>query len=113
VRAYRPVMTIPEAGRAAGHVLLDAVSSWDGSVPIEQNAAAGNLALERLREIGAVRVNVDDDGAEVRVDVTLDDVVGPAVLLLHGALAMLEERGVDQATALAGLRESWDKTTAD
>ena len=108
-------MPIPEVGRAAGHVLLDAASAWDDDVDDEQNLDAANLAVERLLELDAVRVDVEvdesEDGAddEISVSVDLADVVGPSALVLRGALALLEERGLDRADAIVLLRERLDR----
>ncbi|RIX28159.1 hypothetical protein [Amnibacterium setariae] len=109
-------MPIPEAGRAAGHVLLDVASAWDADASDEQNFETANLAVERLLELDAVRVDVeiaeseDEADDEISVSVDVSDLIGPSALLLHRALELLAERGLDRADAIAQLREGVDST---
>jgi len=102
-------MPIPEEGRAASHVLLDAASSWDDDATVEQNMASANLAVERLLELGVVRVDIEETDDDVNVGVDIADVIGPSTLLLHAALVLLEERGLDRAAAIVALREGVDR----
>lgn len=109
-------MPIPEAARAAGHVLLDVANAWDGDADAEQNFETANAAVERLLEADAVRVDVEvaeseEDGVDDEIGVSIDvsDLIGPTGLLLHRALVLLEERGLDRAEALALLRDEVDR----
>jgi hypothetical protein len=49
---------LTEPGRLASHVLVDVLSVWsDATEAEERRIAASNLALDRLRETGAVAVH--------------------------------------------------------
>lgn len=41
---------MPEPGRQAAHVFLDAVSAWDDDATDQANEAAATLAFDRLNE---------------------------------------------------------------
>ncbi|RIX26479.1 hypothetical protein [Amnibacterium setariae] len=99
-------MAIPEAGRLAGHVLLDAVAAWDPSAELEVNGRALNLALERLGEIGAVEVHVDNAARSIQTDAS--NLVGPAVQLLLHAVQLAALRGPSEQVVIADLRRGLD-----
>jgi hypothetical protein len=69
---------IPETGRLAGHVLIDAVMADDADgEDSDANIGAMDLALTRLGEIHAVRVSRSGDGDSVQVDAS--NLVAPAI----------------------------------
>jgi hypothetical protein len=70
---------MPEAGRQAAHVFLDALSG--GTFTDEGvDSAATDLAVARLNEVGAVRATLEDDD---NVRVVISDLVG-GVLTARG-----------------------------
>ena len=100
-------MAIPEAGRLAGHVLLDAVAAWDPQAPLEVNGRALNLALERLGEIGAIEVDFDEAARRLTTDAS--NLVGPAVQLLLHAVQLAALRGPSEQVVIADLRKGLDE----
>lgn len=102
-------MPIPAEGRAASHVLLDVAGAWNDDASVDENLDAANVAAERLLEIGVVRVDIEETDDDINIGVDLTDVIGPTALLLHGALTLLEERGLDRASAIVQLREEIDR----
>lgn len=99
--------------RQAAMVLLDAVSAFDhsqGDTP--ENAAAVKLALQRLSDVEAVSVLVDDETGEYHVDIVR--LVGASlsiITLLHRYIA--EQRGADYDAVLATIRETVSTVLAD
>jgi hypothetical protein len=73
---------MPESGRQAAHVLLDAAASWDWDDSTNNDdayVARANLALERLDEVGAVRATLHDD----TLDLDATPLIGGALLSIH------------------------------
>lgn len=60
-------LTDPEITRQAAHVLLDALSIYDDLGVQDPDRAIGT-ALQRLGEIGAIRLLVDDEAETKTVD---------------------------------------------
>ncbi|WP_400160522.1 hypothetical protein [Arthrobacter sp. BPSS-3] len=92
---------IPETGRQAAHVLLDAVSLWDERPDPELI----NRALARLGEIGAVQARgpaaADLEG--IGIDVT--HLVGGATVAIRWLVTQLAEaRGVEESSIISDLR---------
>jgi hypothetical protein len=98
---------MPEAGRQAAHVLLDAVSVWDVSATGQQNSAASDLALARLNEVGAVTATYDDDTEELNLDAS--ELLGGVMVLVQQLVSNLSTcTGMDREEVIALTRESLD-----
>jgi len=96
--------TIPEPGRAAAHVLLDALSGWESGGGERLNAEVMNLALRRLDEVdGAVTTTADG------LSLDLSNLVGGAVVSMHWLIERLAlSRGIDRHAVITELREFLD-----
>ncbi|MDZ5662147.1 hypothetical protein HN031_15810 [Nocardioides sp. zg-1308] len=80
-----------EAGRLAGHVLVDLLSVLDDDPRgQDETVDALSLAFERLNEIRAVRITVDPATDELEVDAS--GLMGGLVLTLGGLAWLLEQR---------------------
>ena len=100
--------SMPEAGRQVGHVLLDAVSAWDGDAPPADNLRAINLALQRLHDLGVVNAFINERG---EADVDVSDLVGPAVVLLLQAVSLAAPGNPDgEHGVIDALRQVLDRT---
>ncbi|TDQ02301.1 MULTISPECIES: hypothetical protein [unclassified Leifsonia] len=99
---------ISETGRLAGHTLVDALSARDESASPAVREAATELALQRLRDIDAVVVRLDE--ATGRVDVDVSGIVTPAVMaIVWLATRLSEATGEEQMEICARLREYFDR----
>ena len=100
---------IPETGRQAAHLLLDAASSWDWQDHDnndEAYVARANLALQRLNDVGAVSGTLLDDDT-LELDAT--PLVGAAVLSIHWLAGHLAaSMKVDKLEVYARLRAFLD-----
>jgi hypothetical protein len=77
---------MPEGGRQAAHVLLDAVSAWSADADAATNASVVQLAIERLNEIGAVTATLDEaDGLHVNIT----NLVGGALVTMTWLIRQL------------------------
>lgn len=100
---------IPENGRQAAHVLLDAAASWDwedGANNDDAYVARANLALQRLNDVGAVSGTLHDDDT---LDLDATPLIGGALLSIHwlaGHLAVAVN--VDKLEVYARLRAFLD-----
>lgn len=101
---------MPEVGRKAAHLLIDAVTAYDPGADEQTNEATMNLALIALEETGAVDIQVADDGSDgVAVSVDVSNVVGPSISALHWLalrVSVLSGRSVEEV--LHDLREHID-----
>jgi hypothetical protein len=99
---------IPETGRLAGHVLIDAVMAYDIDQEDEDaNLAAMDLALARLGELHAVSVIRSEHDDSVQVDAS--NLVAPAVLCMIWLIDQLSDATGSSHEALAArLREFLD-----
>lgn len=101
-------MAMPEKGRLAAHVLLDAASVWSESVNEEANTEVMNLALHRLDDIGPVKVEQDDTTGQIVVDVS--QLAGGAVVALQWLISRLAEgRGFSREVVINDLRAFLDE----
>jgi len=97
------MVDIPDAGRQAAHVLLDAVSAWSAEADEAANENAINLAIERLNEIGAVTATLDDQEA---LDVNVSNLVGGTLVTMTWLVRQLSlSAAVDQAEVIVNARE--------
>ena len=97
------MVDIPDAGRQAAHVLLDAVSAWSAEADEAANENAINLAIERLAEIGAVTATLDDQEA---LDVNVSNLVGGTLVTMTWLVRQLSlSAAVDQAEVIVNARE--------
>lgn len=95
---------MPEPGRQAAHVLLDATSAFR---PEDDDASIVDLALQRLGEAGAVTATYDDVTDEATVDVS--DLVGATLVLLERLVTeVAREHGVSKGVVIADLRTHVD-----
>jgi hypothetical protein len=95
--------SMPEQGRQAAFVLLDALSGREPGGPDAGNEAVMNLALRRLNEVGAVTATMDDETEEVTVDVS--NLVGGTLVTLQWLVsALAERRGCDETVVVHDLR---------
>lgn len=99
---------IAETGRLAGHTFIDALSARDENATPWAREAATELALQRLRDIDAVTVHVDESSG--RVDVDVSDIVSPAVMAIVWLAARLSEAtGESRVEICSRLREYFDE----
>lgn len=86
---------IPEAGRRAANVLLDAVVAYDDQAGDDVNGPAMNRALIAINEAGAVTaiIGEDDTTGEEYVNVDASDLLGGATVTLNWLI-----RGLAKAT---------------
>ena len=97
------MVDIPDAGRQAAHVLLDAVSAWSAEADEAANENAINLAIERLNEIGTVTATLDDQEA---LDVNVSNLVGGTLVTMTWLVRQLSlSAAVDQAEVIVNARE--------
>lgn len=93
---------MPEPGRRAAHVLLDALTGYENG----KDPASADLATQGLQATGAVEAEVEADGAVV-VDVR--QLVGGTVVMLHWLVARLaHERGQAEEQVVQDLRAFLD-----
>lgn len=89
------------------HALLDMVVSFDDDATEELNNLAAATAFERLNEIGALTVDVDDETGEYHANVTpLLTAIGVLVDTPVRQLAIQLDQ--DRLTVLGTLREHLD-----
>ncbi|MDO8338430.1 MAG: hypothetical protein Q7T15_09285 [Microcella sp.] len=101
-------MDIPEKGRLAAHVLLDAVSVAHEETGTTETHAV-DVAYRRLAEIDAFSVTVRDDGDELDVAVNLSDLLGASLVTLSWLVEQLaNERDSTREDILIELRERLD-----
>jgi hypothetical protein len=97
-------MAMPEPGRQAAHVLLDATSVFR---PEDADATIVDLALQRLGDAGAVSATFNDVTGEANVDVS--DLVGATLVLLQRLVTeAAREHGVSKGEIIADLRAHVD-----
>lgn len=91
---------MPEAGRGAANVLLDAViaNGVDGD-----STAATNLAIQRLSEVeGAYRATITD---EDEVTLELSNLIGGTLVVMHRLIAIAADgQGVSREEIVSDLR---------
>jgi hypothetical protein len=100
--------TMPEQGRVAAHVLLDALADWDKSS--HADAALLQVALDRLSDlVGAVRVTVEEHPDELEIEVDWSNLAGATFVLLQWFMErLMAATGFDAHTAITGAREYID-----
>lgn len=97
---------IPEGGRQAAHVLLDAVSAWDTAATPGANAAAMTLALTRMNDVEAITALLDEDE---NLSVDASNLLGGAMVSVNWLLEQLaRERGQDKQLVITELRDFLD-----
>jgi hypothetical protein len=95
------VTGIPEPGRQAAHVLLDAVSLWADS----PDPDLINRALARLGEIGAVRAWGPAAADLEGIEIDASHLVGGATVAIKWLVSQLAAaRGVEESSILSELR---------
>lgn len=99
---------MPEQGRVAAHVLLDALADWDKSS--QGDAALLQIALDRVSDlVGAVRVTVEEHPDEVEIEVDWSNLAGATFVLLQWFMErLMVATGFDANTAITGAREYID-----
>jgi hypothetical protein len=93
----------PEEGRQAAHVLLDCLTTLD--VEATPDTDLIDLALQRLDDVGAVTITIDDDDV---ASVDASNLVGPALVIMQwliGRVAVREGRSIPEV--VADLRDFW------
>lgn len=99
---------MPEAGRLAAHVLLDACTAATGRD--DPDAAAVQLAVDRLLELDAMTVKVTDVNDEFEVDVDVSDLVGGAMVTMQYLIHQLAKTTeVDPLIVISKVREHLDE----
>lgn len=97
-------MTMPEAGRQAAHILLDATSAWDVNSSESVNEVAANLALQQLMEVDALIATFDDETDVVTVDAT--HLLGAGMVLLQYLLQRVADSdGIQREEVIFQVRE--------
>ena len=95
---------MPEPGRQAGHVILDALSVFS---PDDATSAAVDLALARLTEVGALTATIDDDDV---VTVDASDLVASVLVLMTRLITENQLlRGIGDEEIIVELRELLDE----
>jgi hypothetical protein len=98
---------IPEGGRQAAHVILDAVSAWDTAATSDTNAAAMTLALTRMNEVDAVTVTIDEDD---NLAIDASNLLGAAMVSVNWLVEQLSHSsGQDKQLVIAQLRDFLDQ----
>jgi len=101
------VAEMPEVGRQAAHILLDAVTAFEAGRADEDNVVAMNLALQRLDEVGAIGATTARTG-EITLEVS--NLAGGAVVSLNWLIEQLAFReGSDPQAVIARLRDFLDR----
>jgi hypothetical protein len=99
------VTVMPQAGRQAAHVILDAVSVYDPAMPAPMTVV--DRAFHRLNEVDAVGVRLTDDG-EVVVDAS--DLLGGTIVVVQWLVeALARERGEGREQVIADARGFLDE----
>jgi len=94
---------IPEGGRQASYVLLDAVSTWDTTATDDTNSAAMHLALSRMNEVDAYTATIDDDA---RLSLDASNLLGGTIVSMNWLIEQLaQERNQSRHSVIADLRE--------
>ena len=94
------------------HALLDMVVSFDEDATEEQNNFAMATAFDRLNEVGALTVEVDDDTGAFHANVTpLMTAIGVLVDTPVRQLAIRLD--ADRLTVLGTMREHLDSVFAE
>jgi hypothetical protein len=94
------------------HALLDMVVSLDDDATEEQNDLATATAFERLNEIGALTVTVDDETGEFHANVTpLLTAVG--VLIDSPVTLLARQLEADRLAVINTIREHFDKVFSE
>ncbi|WP_213816690.1 hypothetical protein [Glaciihabitans sp. dw_435] len=97
---------INEIGRLAANVLIDAVSAYDTELSEQSKSEMMTLALERLSDVEAIGVSVDEGEEEVEIHVNLDNLVGGTIVSIHWLISELAEaRGTSTEQVISQLRE--------
>ncbi|MCU1443845.1 MAG: hypothetical protein JWQ59_1995 [Cryobacterium sp.] len=98
---------IPEGGRQAAHVIIDAVSAWDTAATPDANTQAMNLALNRMNDVDAVRATLDDDD---NLSLDASNLLGGAIVSMSWLIEQLaRERHQDKQLVIAELRDFLDQ----
>jgi hypothetical protein len=98
---------IPEGGRQAAHVILDAISAWDTSATPDANAAAMNLALKRMNDVDAVKATLDDNE---NLSLDASNLLGGAMVSVNWLIEQLaHERRSDKRLVISELRDFLDQ----
>lgn len=94
------------------HALLDMVVSFDDDATEEQNSLAAATAIERLNEIGAITVEVDDETGDFRANAT--PLITAIAVLVEAPVRQLAIRlDADRLAVLATIREHLDGVFAE
>ena len=102
IQAMAPM---PEVGRQAAHVLLDAVSVFDPEGSHATNTTAVNLAVERLDQVGAVTTTHGRHGVEVDPS----PLVGGSIVSMNWLVSLAADLAhKDPAYIIVGLRAFLD-----
>lgn len=101
-------MTAPTPStRDVIHALLDMVVSIDEDATEEQNNLAAKTAFERLNEIGALTVDVDDETGEFHSNVT--PLLTAVAVLVDTPVRLLASRlDADRLAVINTIREHFD-----
>jgi hypothetical protein len=96
---------MPELGRQAAHVLLDAVSVFDPEGSHATNTTALSLAVERLDQVGAITATHGRHGVEVDAS----QLVGGCIVSLNWLVSLAADLAhKDPAYIIVGLRAFLD-----
>lgn len=102
---------IPDPGRQAAHVVLDAVSAWAMEEDDRTNANAAQLAIQRLNEVDAVSATLDDDN-ELHLDIS--NLLGGVMVTMKYLVRQLSLcADVDEHQVIVTTREFLDRLNYD
>ncbi|MBC7441503.1 MAG: hypothetical protein H7311_03120 [Ramlibacter sp.] len=97
---------MPEGGRQASNILLDAVSAWDTASTHESNNAAMTLALGRMSEVDAFTATLDGDD---HLSIDASNVLSGAIVAINWLIEQLaHDRSQSRHSIIADLREFLD-----
>lgn len=97
---------MPEGGRQASYILLDAVSAWDTASSHDTNNAAMILALSRMNDVDAFTATLDGND---HLSIDASNLLGGAIVAINWLIEQLaHERQQSRHSVIADLREFLD-----
>lgn len=109
-------MLDPEASRQTAHIFLDAVAVHDrgSDLPIDHDARDDmtDLALQRLTEVGSIRLKQDDETGRITLDIARagTGIIALIIACLDGWAACA---GIDRDELIAEVRTLIDDNLVD
>lgn len=97
---------IPDPGRQAAHIILDAVVAYEPGLPGDVGTDSMNLALERFNRVGAVSATMDEDD---HLTLDISNLAGGLIVATNWLVHRLAEaRGTSPELVISDLRNFLD-----